>query len=79
MFTLFQTHPRIPRFSIAELMAVVAALAVALAWPVVLLPTCGVVLTFALRRAGLTLLAICVIMSVLGSALGLASGFLLPR
>jgi hypothetical protein len=70
-----QPHPRKIRVSIAELMAVVAALAVALAWPVVLLPTCGSVLAIALHRAGFTTVTILLIMSILGFVLGLTSGF----
>ena len=75
MFIRLRPHPRKIRVSIAELMAAVAALAVALTWPVVLLPTCGSILAIALHRAGFTAVTICIIMSVLGFVLGLTSGF----
>jgi hypothetical protein len=74
----FYTRFQKPRFSIAELMAVVASLATALAWPVLLFPTCVAVLSLALLRMGFTLIAVCIMVSILGFALGFlaASGYL---
>jgi hypothetical protein len=57
-------------------MAVIAALAVAMVWPVLLFPTCSTVLVVTLQRFGFTLLAICILLSVLGFVVGMLSGFL---
>jgi hypothetical protein len=62
---------RRPRLSIAESLATVSALALALAWPPILVPTVEVVMVVVFRRAGLSLLASFLIMFLVSFAVGL--------
>jgi hypothetical protein len=80
MKLLFESPPRWPRFSIAELMATIAAIALAIAislamqWMVPLFLACSVMLTGLMERAGLRSVRILIVVCVLGIALGLALG-----
>ena len=72
MNVLFRSKHGWPRFSIAEIMAAIVAIALAMVWPVASLPVCGGILIVLLHRAGFTLLGMLIIAGVLGFALGLA-------
>ena len=72
MNVLFQSRHGWPRFSIAEIMAAIVAIAVAMVWPVAFLPVCAGILIVLLHRAGFTFLGMVIIASVLGLVLGLA-------
>ena len=64
---------RFPRvqFTIAELIAAIAGIAVACAWPVLRFPVVATGLIVLLHRLGLSLLQILIVAAVLGVALGL--------
>ena len=79
MNVLFQSRRGWPRFSIAEIMAAIAAIAFAVVWPVASLPVCSGILIVLLHRAGFTLLGLLIIAGVLGLALGLALPLIVQR
>jgi hypothetical protein len=69
------SHYHFPRFNLAELLALIAMIAVVMVCPATFLPACGVVLFVVLVRTGFTLISICLIMVVLGFVFGMLSGY----
>jgi hypothetical protein len=70
----FQSQFRRPRFTLAEVGWVVAAFAVALRWPPLVLPTVAYVLSLAMHKSGVSL----ALMMVVASVLGFLAGLLMP-
>lgn len=70
----FQSQFRRPRFTLAEVGWVVAALAVALRWPPLLFPTVAGVLSWVASKSGVSL----ALMIAVSSILGLLAGLLMP-
>jgi hypothetical protein len=73
---LYRSRLRRPRFHLAEVAGLVAALAVALRWPILLLPTLSAALAVSFVRLGLSLIWVLVLMSALLFVLGLCMGFI---
>jgi phage shock protein PspC (stress-responsive transcriptional regulator) len=71
---LLRSRLRRPRFTLAEITGVVAMLAVAFRWPIFILPTFVVVLTFLCDRSGLSLVALLIVASAVGVVLGIVGG-----
>ncbi len=70
---LLQSRLRRPRFTLAEIAGVVALLAVTLRWPVLILPTLAVVLTFFCNRSGLSVVGT----RTVAAAVGVVSGIVM--
>jgi hypothetical protein len=75
----YQSHLRRPQFSLAEVAVLVAAVAAALRWPVLLLPTLAVVLYLFCERIGLSLIWLLVLVSLVGLVLGFTVKPLVPH
>jgi hypothetical protein len=69
---LYRSRLRRPRFNLAEVAGLVAAVAFAFRWPVLLVPTLGAALCLFLDRLGLSVIWILIVISVVGFVLGLS-------
>jgi hypothetical protein len=71
---LLQSRFQRPHFTLAEIAGVVALVAAALRWPVLILPTLAIVLAFLCDRSGLSLAWTLVVISAVGFVLGIVMG-----
>jgi phage shock protein PspC (stress-responsive transcriptional regulator) len=69
---LSRSRLRRPRFTLAEVAGLVAGVALALRWPILLMPTLSVALILFLDRLGLSLILAFVLTSVVWLVLGLS-------
>lgn len=69
---LYRSRLRRPRFTLAQVGAFIAALAMALRWPILLLPTFSIGLALCLTRVGFSLIWTLIIASIVGFILGLS-------
>jgi hypothetical protein len=67
---LDRSRLRRPRFTLAEVAGLVAAVALAVRWPILLLPTLGVALGLFFDRLGLSLIFALILISVVVLVLG---------
>ena len=67
----YRSHLRRPRFNLADLAGLVVAVAVALRWPLLLMPTVAVVYCLLCERLGLSVIWCLLSLSVLGLVMGL--------
>ncbi len=69
---LYRSHLRKPRFTLAEVVGLIVAVALALRWPILLLPTFSVALFLLFDRLGLSVIWALILVSVVGFVLGLS-------
>jgi phage shock protein PspC (stress-responsive transcriptional regulator) len=69
---LYRSRLRRPRFTLAEVAGLVAGVALALRWPILLMPTLSVALILFLDRLGLSLILAFILTSVVWLVLGLS-------
>ncbi len=69
---LFRSHLQSPRFTLAEVAGLIAAVAIAFRWPILLLPTFAAGLILFLCRLGLSVILVLIIASVTGFVVGLS-------
>ena len=67
---LARSRLRRPRFTLAEIAGLIAGVALALRWPILIMPTLSFALFPLLDRLGLSLIWALIIMSVVGFVLG---------
>jgi hypothetical protein len=75
----YRSHLRRPRFNLAEIAGLVVAVAVALRWPFLLVPTIAVVYYVLCERLGLSVIWCLLSQSVLGLVTGLIMGHFATR
>jgi hypothetical protein len=76
---ILQSRLRRPRFSLAELAGLVAGAALALRWPILLLPMLSIVFFYVADRLGLSVIWFLILMSLVGFVLGLILLPIVPR
>jgi hypothetical protein len=75
----YRSHLRRPRFNLADIAGLVVAVAVALRWPFLLVPTIAVVYYTLCERLGLSVIWCLLSISVLGLVMGLVVGHFATR
>jgi hypothetical protein len=70
----YRTRLRRPRFHLAEVAGLVAAVAIALRWPILLLAVLAAALYLFSDRLGLSVIWFLILVSVVGLVLGFAVG-----
>jgi phage shock protein PspC (stress-responsive transcriptional regulator) len=76
---LYRSRLRRPRFTLAEIAGFVAGVAMALRWPILIMPTLSVVLILFFDRVGLSLTWALVMTSVVGLVLGFSLPLIVAR
>jgi hypothetical protein len=76
---LYRSHLRRPRFNLAEVAGLVVAVAVALRWPFLLMPTIAVAWYVLCERLGCSVIWCLLSLSVLGLVMGLVMGHFAPH
>ena len=69
---LYRSQLRRPRFTIAQIAALIAIVALVFRWPILILPSLTVTLILVFDRIGLSVIWSLIIASILGLVLGLA-------
>jgi hypothetical protein len=75
----YRSHLRRPRFNVAEVAGLIAAVWVAFHWPHLLVPTIAVAHCVLCNRLGLSVLWCVLSISVLGVVIGLVMGYVATR
>jgi hypothetical protein len=69
---LYRSRLRRPRFTLAEVLGLIVAVALALKWPIFVLPTFSVALVLFFDRLGLSVIWTLILVSAIGFVLGLS-------